>query len=160
MNQLNSVILEGNLVRTPELSEPVAGFKTCKFPIAVNRWYKNRDGNGVSEVSYFDIETFGKMAESCEKYCTKGRGVRVVGRLKQNRWKTSDGKQASRISVVAEHLEYKAMNYSSGGKTAGEAGKTENDVSFDADEKDLPVETEQDTPLQDYSEQDTEEAVF
>lgn len=118
MNQLNSLIIEGNVVRAAELSEPTAGFKVCKFPVAVNRWYKNRNGESVSEVSYFDVETYGRMAEICEKQGAKGRGVRVVGRLKQDRWKDSDGKNISKIYVVAEHIEYKPKVISAENDTA------------------------------------------
>lgn len=107
MNQLNSLIIEGNVVKQAELLEPAAGFKVCKFPLAVNRWYKNKDGEGVTEVSFFDVETYGKMAEICAKQACKGRSVRVVGRLKQDRWKDSENKSQSKIYVVAEHLEYK-----------------------------------------------------
>lgn len=107
MNQLNSIILEGNVVRKAELSEPARGFKVCKFPLAVNRYTKNSNGDFSEEVSYFDVEAYGKMAEICEKNSIKGRGVRVVGRLKQNRWKDNDGKSNSKIIVVAEHCEYK-----------------------------------------------------
>ncbi len=109
MNHLNSIILEGNVVRQAEFSEPAKGFKVCKFPLAVNRFLKSEDGNGTEEVSFFEIEAYGKVAEYCEKYTTKGRGVRVVGRLKQNRWKDSDGKNVSKVFVVAEHLEYKPI---------------------------------------------------
>lgn len=107
MNHLNSIILEGNVVRQAEISEPSKGFKVCKFPLAVNRFIKNSNGEATEEVSFFDVETYGKMAEICEKYSYKGRGVRVVGRLKQNRWKDSDGKNFSKVFVVAEHVEYK-----------------------------------------------------
>lgn len=107
MNQLNSLIIEGNVTRDPELREPSPDFKVCTIPLAVNRFYKNNKGEGVNEVSYFDIETYGKMAEVCMKNCDKGRGLRVVGRLKQNRWKTNEGKSASRISIIAEHIEFK-----------------------------------------------------
>lgn len=107
MNQLNSIILEGNVVKQAELSEPTNGFKVCRFPIAVNRFSKNNNGESVEEVSFFDVEAYGKMAENCEKNTSKGRGIRVVGRLKQNRWKDSDGKNVSRVLVVAEHIEYK-----------------------------------------------------
>lgn len=107
MNHLNSIILEGNVVRQAEISEPSKGFKVCKFPLAVNRFIKNSNGEATEEVSFFDIETYGKMAEICEKYSSKGRGIRVVGRLKQNRWKDSDGKNFSKVFVVAEHVEYK-----------------------------------------------------
>lgn len=107
MNQLNSLIIEGNVVRQAELYEPTTGFKVCKFPVAVDRWYKNRNGEGVTEVSFFDVETYGKMAEICSKQSQKGRGIRVVGRLKQDRWKDAEGKNLSRIYVVAEHVEFK-----------------------------------------------------
>lgn len=107
MNQLNSLIIEGNVTREPEFKETANGHKICNIPVAVNRFYKNTDGEGVNEVSFFNIETFGKMAESCQKNCEKGRGIRVVGRLKQSRWTNSEGKTASRISIIAEHVEFK-----------------------------------------------------
>ena len=107
MNQLNSIILEGNVVRQAEMYEPTKGFKVCKFPLAVNRFSKNPNGDSCEEVSFFDVEAYGKIAEVCEKQSVKGRGVRVVGRLKQNRWKDNDGKNMSKVLVIAEHIEYK-----------------------------------------------------
>lgn len=107
MNQLNSIILEGNLVANAELTEPSKGFKVCRFSLGVNRFTKSLNGESIDEVSFFDVEAYGKLAEACEKNCTKGRGVRVVGRLKQNRWKNSEGKNFSKIYVIAEHVEYK-----------------------------------------------------
>ena len=107
MNQLNSIILEGNLVANAELSEPSKGFKVCKFSLGVNRFTKSLNGESIDEVSFFDVEAYGKLAESCEKNGVKGRGVRVVGRLKQSRWKNNDGKNQSRVYVIAEHIEYK-----------------------------------------------------
>lgn len=107
MNQLNSLIVEGNLVRDAVLSEPAPGFKKCLFTVGVNRFYKNKNNEDVNEVSFFDVEVYGKMAEYCGVKATKGRGVRVVGRLKQDTWKNSEGKTASRVFVVAEHIEYK-----------------------------------------------------
>ncbi|MBP3709178.1 MAG: single-stranded DNA-binding protein [Treponema sp.] len=109
MNQLNSTIIEGNLTRDGEFKESPHGCKIGKLSIAVNRWYKSGDGKGIQEVSYFDVEVYGKMAEYCESRTPKGRGIRVVGRLKQNRWKTIDGKNASRVAVIAEHVEFKPL---------------------------------------------------
>ena len=106
MNQLNSIILEGNVVKKAEFSEPKTGFQVCKFPLAVNRKSKTPEGETKEEVSYFDVETYGEMAESCYKWCDKGQGVRVVGRLKQSRWEENN-KKHSRVYVVAEHVEYK-----------------------------------------------------
>ena len=106
MNQLNSIILEGNVVKKAEFSEPKTGFQVCKFPLAVNRRTKTPEGETKEEVSYFDVETYGEMAESCFKWCDRGQGVRVVGRLKQSRWEENNTKK-SRVYVVAEHVEYK-----------------------------------------------------
>ena len=68
------------------------------------------DGSDINEVGYYDIEAWGeKMSSSIEKCCWKGRGVRVIGRLKQNRWKATDGKPMSKIIIIAEHLDFKPV---------------------------------------------------
>lgn len=107
MNALNQIIVEGNVTRTPEMKELPRGSHVCLVPIAVNRRYKSSEGKDTDEVSYFDIETYGKLADACEKWCPKGRGVRVVGRLKQSRWTSTEGKPKSRITIIAEHVEFK-----------------------------------------------------
>lgn len=109
MNQLNSLILEGNLTKDAVVTEPVAGFKKASLTIGVNRWYKNRSNEDVTEVSYFDVEAYGNIAEYTKTKALKGRGIRVVGRLKQDTWKDSDGKTKSRVYVVAEHIEYRPV---------------------------------------------------
>lgn len=109
MNQLNSLILEGNLAKDPVIYEPAAGFKVCKFALGVNRFYKNKKDEGVNEVSFFDVEAYGKSAEVCMQIAKKGRGVRIVGRLKQDVWKDDAGKTTSKVYVIAEHIEYKPV---------------------------------------------------
>lgn len=108
MNQLNSLIIEGNLVADATITEPAQGFKVCKFSVGVNRYSRNANGEDVNEASFFDVEAYGKMAEYAEKHAQKGRGVRIVGRLKQDRW-TDGEKNCSRVYVVAEHIEYKPV---------------------------------------------------
>lgn len=108
MNNINSIMLEGNLVRDPEYNETQMGSSVCNFSLAVNRIYKDSKGEKVDEVSFFDIETWGYLAEKLKKEnVKKGRGVRVVGRLKQGRWKDAEGKSHSKIFVVAENIELK-----------------------------------------------------
>ncbi|MCQ2586590.1 MAG: single-stranded DNA-binding protein [Treponema sp.] len=109
MNQLNSIILEGNVVRQAEISEPADGFKVCKFTLAVNRFVKKENGESGEEVSFFDVESYGKLAEICKDNGAKGRAVRVVGRLKQNRWKDNEGKSHNKVFVVSEHVEFKPV---------------------------------------------------
>lgn len=109
MNQLNSIILEGNLVKDCTVSELSSGFLFCKFTIGVNRSSKNRENQLSNEVSYFDIESYGNIANYAKSKALKGRSVRIVGRLKQDRYKDVEGKSHSKVYVVAEHIEFKPV---------------------------------------------------
>ena len=91
MNSLNSILLEGNLTKDPQLSKTPKGTPVCTFSVASNRYYK-QDDEGVNEVSFFDVEVWSRLAETCGEHLTKGRGVRVVGRLKQDRWEDPEGR--------------------------------------------------------------------
>lgn len=106
MNSLNSILMEGNLVRDPELGATPKGTQVCKFSIATNRFYK-QEGAKVDEVSYFDVEVWAKLAENCQNNLEKGRGVRVVGRLKQDRWHDEEGKGRTKVKIIGEHVEFK-----------------------------------------------------
>jgi single-strand DNA-binding protein len=107
MNSLNSILIEGNLVKDPALSKTPRGTQVCTFGLASNRYYKV-DGGFQKEVSFFDVEVWSKLAETCADSLKKGRGVRVVGRLKQDRWADAEGKNHSRIKIVGEHVEFKS----------------------------------------------------
>lgn len=133
MNSLNQIILEGNVCRQPELRQSAAGTNVGIMPIAVNRSYKNMRGEAVEEVSYFDITTFGKTAEVCTKYATIGRHVRIVGRLKQDRWKNLEGKAQSKINIIAEHVELLNLPRRQSGENFGAAGGQPARSSYGAD---------------------------
>lgn len=106
MNSLNSVLIEGNLVRDPETKDLESGAKLCTFSVATNRYF-NQDNEKKSEVSFFDVEVWNKTAEQCLKTLAKGRGVRVVGRLKQDRWADKEGRNHTKVKVVGETVEFK-----------------------------------------------------
>ena len=106
MNNLNSILIEGNLVRDPELAYTPKGAAVCKFTVGCNRSWK-QDDEFQKEVSFFDVSAWTRLAEVCGEYLKKGRGVRVVGRLKQDRWTDAGGKTHSRVHIVAEHVEFK-----------------------------------------------------
>jgi single-strand DNA-binding protein len=107
MNNLNSILIEGNLTRDPEFRETAKGTALCTFSIATNRFFKQGDET-EKEVSFFDVQTWAKLAENCRNLGHKGRGVRVVGRLKQERWNGNDGKAHSKVSIVADHVEFRS----------------------------------------------------
>jgi single-strand DNA-binding protein len=106
MNNLNSILIEGNLVRDPLYRTTPKGTPLCTFTLASNRFFK-QDSGLEREVSFFDVESWAKLAENCYNLGRKGRGVRVVGRLKQDRWSGADGKSHSKVAIVAEHVEFK-----------------------------------------------------
>lgn len=106
MNSLNSILVEGNLTRDPLLAQTPKGTPVCNFSVASNRFYRNNE-ELQKEVSFFDVEVWSKLAERCADTLKKGRGVRVVGRLKQDRWENKDGEPRSRVKIVAEHVEFK-----------------------------------------------------
>lgn len=110
MNQLNQIILEGNVVNDVEIKTLPNGTSVCTVPLAVNHTYKDSDGSNFDEVSYFDVRAFGNLAAACVNHCKTGRVLRVVGRLKQDRWTDSEGKKYSKVFVMAEHIEFKPMD--------------------------------------------------
>jgi single stranded DNA-binding protein len=95
----NATLIEGDLVRDPELSCTTKGTAVCKFSVACNRSYKQGDGF-QKEVAYFDISCWTRLAEVCGEYLKKGRGVRVVGRLKQDGWTDADGQGQEEAELV------------------------------------------------------------
>jgi len=101
---LNSVNIMGNLTRDPELKYTSSGKAVCNLSIANNRVYSS-NGQKVTEVSYFDVEVWGAVAENCSKYLSKGRGIVVEGRLKQDRWE-KDGKTQSRVRISANNIHF------------------------------------------------------
>ena len=106
MNQLNSLILEGNLEGSVKYSEGDSGTGQASFTISVRRYYKGKDGDNVEEVSYFDIEAYGAMVNLMRK-AKEHQGVRIVGKLKQTVSEDEEGDTRSRVFIVAEHIELK-----------------------------------------------------
>jgi single-strand DNA-binding protein len=136
VNNLNSILLEGNLVRDPELSYTPKGTAVTTFTVASNRFYK-QDGQLVSDVSFFPVTCWARLAEVCHEFLKKGRGVRIVGRLKQDRWKDADGQNRSRVHIVAEHVEFRPI---SAAKQAQEAAPAEEPAAPAEELDELPAE--------------------
>ena len=101
---LNSVNIMGNLTRDPEIKYVSSGKAVCSLSIANNRVY-TKNAEKITEVSYFDVEVWGSAAENCAKYLTKGSGIIVEGRLRQDRWE-KDGKTHSRVRISANSVHF------------------------------------------------------
>ncbi len=110
----NKVILIGNLTRDPELRYTPQGTSVCSFGLAVNRKY--RQGEEMKEeVTFINIVVFGKQADTCGQYLSKGNPVLIEGRLRENRWETEDGQKRSKHEVIAESFRFLPRKQSAGG---------------------------------------------
>lgn len=106
MSNFNKVYLMGNLTRDPELRYTPKGTATAKLAMAINRKFQV-DGEAREEVTFVDIEVWGKQAEAIAQYCKKGRPLFVEGRLKLDQWddKTT-GQKRSALKVMLEGFQF------------------------------------------------------
>lgn len=121
MASLNKVILMGNLTRDPDLRVTPKGSAVCQFGIAVNRRFHDESGASRDEVTYVDVECWGKLAEIAGKFLVKGRPCLVEGRLKFEQWEDKESRQKrSRLKVQAENIQFLGVAKEGGQKSNGE----------------------------------------
>ena len=132
MPSLNRVLLMGNLTRDPELRYIPSGAAVANFGLATSRAYTTQDGERREEVCFVDIETWGKTAENCANYLTKGRLVLVEGSLQFRSWETEDGQKGSKHSVRAFNVQFLGGRRAEGETEPGEIGveEAEDDIPF------------------------------
>lgn len=119
MANFNKVILAGNMTRDPELRYTPKGTAIAKFGLAINRNWTSEDGQKREEVTFVDVDAFGKQAEVIGQYLRKGRPVLVEGRLKLDQWDDKQtGQKRSRLGVVLESFSF----LDSGNRDAAGAG--------------------------------------
>jgi single-strand DNA-binding protein len=106
MASLNKVLLIGNLTRDPDVKMMTNGRPVCNFGLALNRSYKDSEGNKKDETTFVDVECFGPRAEAVGRFFTKGRAIFVEGRLKLDQWESKEGEKRSAIRVVLDNFEF------------------------------------------------------
>jgi single-strand DNA-binding protein len=107
MASFNKVILAGNLTRDPELRYTPKGSAVAGFSLAVNRTWKTESGESKEEVSFIEVEAWGRQAEVIAQYMRKGRPLLVEGRLKQDTWEDKNTHQKqSKLKVVLETFSF------------------------------------------------------
>jgi single-strand DNA-binding protein len=107
MPSYNRVILVGNLTRDPELRHSAKGSAIAKIGLAVNRAWKSESGEQKEEVTFIDVDIFGRTAENVAQYLRKGSSCLIEGRLKLDQWDDKQtGQKRSRLGVVAETVQF------------------------------------------------------
>jgi single-strand DNA-binding protein len=119
MASFNKVILAGNLTRDPELRYTPKGMAIARLGLACNRKWKSETGELKEEVTFVDVDAFGKTAETISQYLKKGRPILIEGRLKFDQWEDKQsGQKKSKLGVVLENFQF----LDSGGGRGGEGG--------------------------------------
>lgn len=116
MASLNRVILAGNLTRDPELRYTSSGMAVADLGFAVNDRYKNKAGEWVEKACFVDVVVWGRQAETCGEYLTKGSPALVEGRLQFDQWESQQGEKRSKLLVRADTVQFM------GGPRRGEPG--------------------------------------
>lgn len=106
MVSLNKVFLIGNLTRDPELRYTQSGTPVCDFGIAVNRFFTTSEGEKRQDVCFVEITVWGRTAETCGEYLSKGRLVFIEGRLEMDTWETPEGHKRSKLRVRADRVQF------------------------------------------------------
>jgi single-strand DNA-binding protein len=111
MASFNKVILAGNLTRDPELRYTPKGQAVARIALAVNRTWKSESGESREEVTFVDVDVWGRQAEVISQYMKKGRPLLVEGRLKLDQWEDKNTHQKqSKLRVVLESFSFLDSN--------------------------------------------------
>ncbi len=103
----------GNLVRDPELRVTPSGLSICRCTLACSRNIKAESGMR-EEVTFVDVESFGKQAEVVAKHFVKGKPIFIEGRLRLNEWQNASGEKRSKLMVVMENFVFVGNNPAAG----------------------------------------------
>lgn len=120
MASFNKVILVGNLTRDPEVRYTPKGTAVAKIGLAVNRTWRTDTGETREEVTFVDVDAFGKQAETLAQYMRKGSPLLVEGRLRLDQWDDKQtGQKRSKLGVVVEGFQFLGGPRSDGGQDSG-----------------------------------------
>ncbi|MFH1861166.1 MAG: single-stranded DNA-binding protein [bacterium] len=106
MANCSIVVLAGNLTKDPELRHIPSGQSVVHFAVAVNHEYTTQAGEKKKEVSFIPVVVWGKQAESCNKYLSKGSPVLIEGRIQQRSWVSPSGEKRSILEVIANRVQF------------------------------------------------------
>lgn len=104
MINLNLTQIIGNIGSTPEMRFTANGKLVTSFSVAINRQYTDSGGEKKENTEWFNVVTWGKLAESCNQYLNKGMLVYVAGRVEIHRWQSKDGVQRSSLQLTATQV--------------------------------------------------------
>jgi single-strand DNA-binding protein len=106
MVSINRITIIGNLGNEPEMRFTPSGRPVTSFRVATNWRYTTPEGERKEETEWFSVVAWGRLAEQCNQFLTKGRLVYVEGRLRLRTWDGQDGQRRSRNEIVADRVKF------------------------------------------------------
>lgn len=103
---VNKAILIGNLGQDPEVRHTPSGSAATSFSIATTRSYKDKSGQKQDETQWHKVITWGKLAEFCGEYLSKGRSVYIEGRIEYRTWEDKEGNKRNTTEIVADTVNF------------------------------------------------------
>lgn len=144
----NQVVLMGNLTRDPELRTTPNGQSVCSFSLALNRSYKNANGEWTEATDFVDIVAWAALGERVAQYLTKGRPALVSGRLQSRSWE-QDGMKRNKLEVVAQDVTFLGSPGGGGAPTSPDepADTGKKSTKKKSDDEDVVIEDIGDEPI-------------
>ncbi len=119
---VNKVILVGNLGADPDMRFTPSGQGVCELRVATSESWNDKNGQRQERVEWHRIVVWGKRAEVCSKYLSKGRQVYVEGRIQTRTYDDKDGNKRYITEVIANDVQFLGGGKGEGGAAAGAAG--------------------------------------
>ena len=101
---LNRAQLIGNVTRDPDARSTPGGQNVCSFGIATNAQWTDAQGAKQTRTEFHNIVAWGKLADICQQYLTKGKKIFLEGRLQTREWEAQDGQKRTRTEIVADNM--------------------------------------------------------
>lgn len=140
MLNLNNVNLAGNLTRDPQVRFFENEKCVADFGLAINRRYRDKGGEMKEETTFVDVEVWGRQAELCGQYLTKGRNCMIEGSLKLDQWEDkASGAKRSKLKVVAQRVHFIGGNEGQQGQSNQSAPARDQQQQTQGDTQSAPV---------------------
>ncbi len=136
MVSVNRMTIIGNLGSEPEMRYTPSGRPVTSFRVATNWRYTTSEGERKEETEWFTVVAWGRLAEQCNQFLTKGRLVYVEGRLRMRSWEGQDGQRRSRNEIVADRVKF--LDRQGTAQSAEKAAEGEESETGELEPDDIP----------------------
>jgi single-strand DNA-binding protein len=128
---LNKVMLIGNVGKDPEIRYLPGGNAVANFSLATNESYKNKEGKVEERTEWHKLVAFGKLAEICSEYVSKGKQIYIEGRIQTREWQDKEGQRRFTTEVIALNMILLGSKGESAASAAGGGGGGEEEVVYE-----------------------------